>query len=288
MSFKKVDLSFQSCDATYEESNVVIFSAPLDTTTSYRPGTRFAGNAIRTESIGIEWYSPYKEMNLKDYKTSDIGDLELPMGDVQTSLETIYQTAKTIINDNKLSMMIGGEHLVTYPVVKALAEKYPDLKIIHLDAHTDLRDEFLGMKFSHATVLKRCYDILGDNRIYQFGIRSGDKYEFDFAKNGHVTMEKFTMDTLDDVIEAIKSSPVYITIDLDVLDPSVFPGTGTPEPGGISYKELLKALKSFEKLENVVGADMVELAPKIDPTDVSTAVAVKTLRELVLLLHKQK
>jgi agmatinase len=144
------------------------------------------------------------------------------------------------------------------------------------------------MKLSHATVIKRCYDLLGDNRIYQFGIRSGDKHEFDFAKNGHTTMEKFTLNTLDAVIEQIKSSPVYITIDLDVLDPSVFPGTGTPEPGGISYKELLSALKSFEKLENVVGVDMVELAPKIDPTDVSTAVAVKTLRELVLLMHKQK
>jgi agmatinase len=288
MSFKKVDLSFQSCDSNYEESPVVIFSAPLDTTTSYRPGTRFAGNAIRTESIGIEWYSPYKDMDLKDYKTVDIGDLDLPMGDVNRSLDIIYKTTKKILSDDKKSVMIGGEHLVTYPVVKAYHEQYPDLKIIHLDAHTDLRDEFLGMKLSHATVIKRCYDLLGDNRIYQFGIRSGDKHEFDFAKNGHTTMEKFTLNTLDAVIEQIKSSPVYITIDLDVLDPSVFPGTGTPEPGGISYKELLSALKSFEKLENVVGVDMVELAPKIDPTDVSTAVAVKTLRELVLLMHKQK
>lgn len=288
MSFKKVDLSFQSCDATYNDSQVVIFSAPLDTTTSFRPGTRFAGNAIRTESIGIEWYSPYKSMSLKDYKTADIGDLDLPLGDVETSLDIIYKTAKTIINDNKFTMMIGGEHLVTYPVVKAHFEKYPDLRIIHLDAHTDLRDEFLGMTLSHATVIKRCHDILGDNRIYQFGIRSGDQHEFEFAKHGHTTMEMFTLDTLNDVINEIQSHPVYITIDLDVLDPSVFPGTGTPEPGGITYKELLDAMKSFEKLNHIVGIDMVELAPKIDSTDVSTAVAVKTLRELVLLLHKQK
>lgn len=288
MSFKKVDLSFQSCDATYQEAPLVIFSAPLDTTTSYRPGTRFAGNAIRTESIGIEWYSPYKDMDLKDYKTVDIGDLNLPMGDVKKSLDIIYTTAKQILADQKKSIMIGGEHLVTYPVVKAYHEQYPDLKIIHLDAHTDLRNEFLGMKLSHATVLKRCYDLLGDGRIFQFGIRSGDKHEFDFAKQGHTYMERFTLNTLDKVIEEIKSSPVYITIDLDVLDPSVFPGTGTPEPGGISYKELLSALKSFEKLDNVVGVDMVELAPKIDSTDVSTAVAVKTLRELVLLMHMQK
>ena len=286
MNYNKVDLSFQSCDKEYEESSVVLFSAPLDTTTSYRPGTRFAGNAIRVESIGIEWYSPYKDMDLKDYKTADIGDLEIPMGDVKTSLDTIYNTSTNILKDHKKVMMIGGEHLVTYPVVKAYHEVYPDLKIIHLDAHTDLRDEFLGMKLSHATVIKRCYDILGDNRIYQFGIRSGDKHEFQFAKDGHTYMEKFSIDTLEKIIDEIKDSPVYITIDLDVLDPSVMPGTGTPEPGGISFKEILHATKLFEKLNHVVGADIVELAPKIDPTDVSTAVAAKLLREMILLLHK--
>ncbi|MFA7076302.1 MAG: arginase family protein, partial [Candidatus Izemoplasmatales bacterium] len=149
---KKVDLSFQSCKSEYEESKVVLFSVPLDNTTSYRPGTRFAGNAIRVESIGIEWYSPYKDMDLKDYSTVDIGDLELPMGLVEESLDIVYDTTKQILRDNKLPMMIGGEHLVTYPVIRALAEKYEDLHIIHLDAHTDLREEFLGRKLSHATV----------------------------------------------------------------------------------------------------------------------------------------
>ncbi|MCF7923782.1 MAG: agmatinase [Candidatus Izimaplasma sp.] len=286
MKFKKVDLSFQSCQSNYEDSDVVLFSAPLDTTTSYRPGTRFGPNAIRVESIGIEWYSPYKDMDLKDYKTVDIGDLELPMGDVKTSIETIYQTTRNILKDNKKTMMVGGEHLVTYPAIMAYAEKYPDLKIIHLDAHTDLRDEFLGMKLSHASVIRRCHDILGDNRIYQFGIRSGDKHEFEFSKKGHTYMEKFTIHTLENIVNEIKDAPVYITIDLDVLDPSIFPGTGTPEPGGITYKELLKAMNLFEKLTYIVGADIVELAPKIDPTDVSTAVAAKTLREMILLLHK--
>ena len=183
-------------------------------------------------------------------------------------------------------MMIGGEHLVTFPVVKALMEKYPSLHIIHLDAHTDLRDEFLGRKLSHATVIRRCYDILGDGRIYQFGIRSGDKHEFDFAKNGHTHMQKFNFDGLDEVIEKIKDKPVYITIDLDVLDPAVFPGTGTPEPGGMTFKDLLKAMKSFEKLNNVVGADLVELAPMLDSSNVSTVVAAKALREMILLLHR--
>ncbi len=283
---KKVDLSFQSCKSEYNESNVVLFSAPLDNTTSYRPGTRFAGNAVRVESIGIEWYSPYKEMDLKDYHTVDIGDLELPMGLVEESLDIIYDVSRKIVFDNKKPMMIGGEHLVTFPVVKALMEKYPNLHIIHLDAHTDLRDEFLGRKLSHATVIRRCYDILGDGKIFQFGIRSGDKHEFDFAKNGHTYMQKFNFDGLDEIIEKIKDKPVYITIDLDVLDPAVFPGTGTPEPGGMTFKDLLNAMKSFEKLNNVVGADLVELAPMLDSSNVSTVVAAKALREMILLLHR--
>jgi len=283
---KKVDLSFQSCKAEYEESSVVLFSAPLDNTTSYRPGTRFAGNAVRVESIGIEWYSPYKDMNLRDFKTVDIGDLDLPMGLVEESLDIIYNTTKQIIKNNKKPMMIGGEHLVTLPVVKALTEKFPDLRIIHLDAHADLRDEFLGRELSHATVIKKCYDILGDNRIYQFGIRSGNKSEFNFAKAGHVFMQKFNFDGLEKIIETIKDYPVYITIDMDVLDPSVFPGTGTPEPGGMTFKDLIDAMKKFENLNNVVGADLVELAPMLDSSNVSTVVTAKALREMILLLHK--
>jgi agmatinase len=283
---KKVDLSFQSCKAEYDESSVVLFSVPLDNTTSYRPGTRFAGNAVRVESIGIEWYSPYKKMDLKDYNTVDIGDLELPMGLVEESLDIVYDTVNQIVKDNKKPMMVGGEHLVTFPVVKALMEKYEDLHIIHLDAHTDLRDEFLGRKLSHATVIRRCYDILGDNRIYQFGIRSGDRHEFDFAKNGHTFMQKFNFNGMDEIIEKLKDKPVYITIDLDVLDPSVFPGTGTPEPGGVTFNDLLDAMKKFEKLNNVVGADLVELAPMLDSSNVSTVVAAKALREMILLLHR--
>lgn len=287
MSFKKVDLSFQSCTSEYIDSDVVIFSAPMDTTTSYRPGTRFAGNSIRVESIGVEWYSPYMDMDLKDFKTSDIGDLDLPMGDVKKSLDIIYQTAKEIIEDNKLPMMVGGEHLVTLPVVKALHEKHKDLRIIHLDAHTDLRDEFLGRQLSHATVLRRCHDILGDGKIYQFGIRSGDKHEFEWAKT-HTHLHKYNLDGLVEAINEIKNKPVYITIDLDVLDPSIFPGTGTPEPGGLTYKELLGAIEAFKQLNNVVGCDIVELSPMLDASNTSTIVAAKTLRELTLLLHMQE
>ncbi len=276
---------FQSCDNTYEESNVVIFSSPMDATCSFRPGTRFAGPAIRQDSIGLEWYSPYFDMDLKDVKTCDIGDLDLPMGDVEKDLDEISRVTKCILDDNKKTMMIGGEHLVTLGTIREYIKKYPDLHIIHFDAHTDLREEFLGRELSHATVLRKCYDLLGDGRIYQFGIRSGDSSEFKWANEGHTHLRKFDLVGLDKCIEALKDKPVYITIDLDVLDPSIFPGTGTPEAGGITYKELQHAILDMKGLHNIVGADIVELSPHYDASGVSTAVACKVLREMVLLLH---
>lgn len=286
MSFKQVDLSFQSSLSDYDNAGVVLFSAPMDATTSFRPGTRFAGNAIRVDSIGIEWYSPYRNKSLKEVPTVDIGDLDLPIGDVEGALGIIYQTVKTILKDGKKPMMIGGEHLVTYPVIQAMVEQYPDLAMIHLDAHTDLRDEFFGRRLSHATVIKRCHDLLGDNRIFQFGIRSGDKTEFQWAESGHTHLRRYDLGGLEMVIQKLQGRPVYITIDLDVLDPSAFPGTGTPEPGGITYKELLHAFDCFAKLPRLVGADLVELAPMLDPSGTSTAVAGKSLREMILLLHQ--
>lgn len=285
MKYKTIELPFQSCTSNFEDADVVVFSAPMDATTSFRPGTRLAGNAIRVDSFGVEWYSPYWDMSLKDVNTCDIGDLDLPFGNVPLALEIIEETAKDIINANKKVMMVGGEHLVTYGTVKALVEKYPDLHIIHLDAHTDLRDEFFGMKLSHATVLRRCYDMTGDGKIFQFGIRSGDKHEFEWAK-GKTHLRKFDLEGLEEVVKQLQDKPVYITIDLDVLDPSVFPGTGTPEAGGITYKELLHAISLFGKLNQVVGADIVELSPHYDHSGGSTAVAAKTLREMILLLHR--
>ncbi len=282
----KVDLSFQSCKSTYEEADVVIFSVPMDATTSFRPGTRFAGNAIRVDSFGVEWYSPYRDADLNDYKTADIGDLDLPIGAVEDALDIVYSTTKQILADGKTPMMVGGEHLVSYPVIKAVFEKYPDLHIIHLDAHTDLREQFFGRELSHATFMRHVHKFVGDGKINQFGIRSGEKPEFVWANSGHTNMRKFDFEGMDKTVELLKDKPVYITIDLDVLDPGVFPGTGTPEPGGMQYKDLLWAFDQFAKLNHIVGADIVELAPMLDPSGASTAVAAKSLRELVLILQQ--
>ncbi len=277
--------TFIGCDNEYDESQIVIFGAPFDGTTSYRPGTRFAAAAMRNESTGIETYSPYQDKDLEDYNIFDGGDLEFVFGNPDKNIAIIKEYVSGLLKDNKIPAMIGGEHLVTLGAVQAVAEKYNDLHIIHFDAHADLRDDYLGEKLSHATVLHRVWDIVGDNKIFQFGIRSGEKGEFEFAKN-HTYMNKFDMKTLDEVIAKLKNKPVYITIDLDVLDSSVFPGTGTPEAGGITFKELINAIMLFQNLENIVAFDINELSPMLDASGASTACACKVLREMLLAVSK--
>ena len=277
--------TFIGCDNEYDESQIVIFGAPFDGTTSYRPGTRFAAAAMRNESTGIETYSPYQDKDLEDYNIFDGGDLEFVFGNPAKNIAIIKEYVSELLKDNKIPAMIGGEHLVTLGAVQAVAEKYNDLHIIHFDAHADLRDDYLGEKLSHATVIHRVWDIVGDNKIFQFGIRSGEKGEFEFAKN-HTYMNKFDMKTLDEVIAKLKNKPVYITIDLDVLDSSVFPGTGTPEAGGITFKELINAIMLFQNLENIVAFDINELSPMLDASGASTACACKVLREMLLAVSK--
>ena len=277
--------TFIGCDSDYEESKIVLFGAPFDSTTSFRPGARFGSSAIRHESFGIETYSPYQDKDLTDLKVFDCGDLELCFGSPEDALKDIEEQARKIVNDGKLPIMLGGEHLVTFAAVKAVFEKYPKMHIIHFDAHADLRDDYLGAKLSHACVIRRCYELVGDGRIHQFCIRSGDREEFRFADE-HTDMHKFDFDGLTELIEELKSDnlPVYFTIDLDCLDPSVFCGTGTPEAGGVNFKELLNAILEVSKT-NIVGADLNELAPMLDISGASTAVACKVLRELILSIN---
>ena len=278
--------TFIGCESQYADADIVMFGAPFDSTTSYRPGTRFASSAIRNESFGLETYSPYQDKDLTDYQIYDGGDLELPFGDPKDALRQIEEYVDTVLADDKIPLMIGGEHLVTLGAVRSAVKKYEDLHIVHFDAHADLREEYLGVTLSHATVLHRCHDLVGDNKIYQFGIRSGDREEFRWGKD-HVTTCKFNFDTLDEVVEKLKGKPVYFTLDLDVLDPSVFPGTGTPEAGGVTFMELLEAIKKVSVL-NVVALDMNELSPVYAQRGASTAVACKILREMLLLFGSER
>ena len=277
--------TFLGCDGTYEDSHIVIFGAPFDSTTSYRPGTRFAARTMRAESYGLETYSPYQDLDLEDARAFDGGDLELPFGDTERALDMIHTYAKNILEGGRLPFLIGGEHLVSLPAIKAAAEKHSELAVIHFDAHTDLRDEYLGNHLSHATVIRRAWDILGDGRIHQFGIRSGERAEWEWARAGHTNLHPFTFAGLSEAVTAVKERPVYLTIDLDVLDPSAFPGTGTPEAGGMTFVELLKAALSVIRGCNVVACDLVELSPPLDPSGTSTATALKLLREMILALE---
>ena len=278
--------TFIGCDSEYDESKIVIFGAPFDSTTSYRPGTRFASSAMRNESFGIETYSPYQDKDLTDIKVFDGGDLELCFGSPESALNDIENFSSKILGSGKLPCMIGGEHLVTLGAVRAAVKKYPDLHIIHFDAHADLRDDYLGQKLSHACVMRRCHELVGDGKIFQFGIRSGDREEFLWGKN-HVTTNKFDFTGLEKIAEKILNKPVYFTLDLDVLYPSCFPGTGTPEAGGVSFTELMSAIKSVSAL-NVVGIDVNELSPMLDQSGASTALACKLLRDILLYFYKEK
>lgn len=275
--------TFLGCDCPSDEARTILFGAPFDSTTSYRPGARFGPSAIRHESYGIETYSPYQEKDLIDAHVLDTGDLELCFGNAETALADIEMHTNHILAAGKRPFLIGGEHLVTLGAFRAIARKYPDVHIIHFDAHADLRDDYLGAQLSHACVMRRCWELIGDDRIFQFGIRSGDRSEFIWG-NDHVITHKFDLNGLSKTVELLADKPVYFTLDLDVLDPSVFPGTGTPEAGGISFESLRIAVTLICSHLNIVGCDVNELAPTLDTSGVSTAVACKIIREMLLAL----
>lgn len=276
--------TFLGCGREFDEARLVLFGAPFDSTTSFRPGTRFASREMRGQSFELETYSPYQDKDLEDAEVYDGGDLELCFGDTGRALGEIEGYAARVLEAGKLPVMIGGEHLVTLGAVRAAIKKYPDLCLIQFDAHADLRQDYLGAELSHATVMRRCWDLLGDGRIWQFGIRSGEKSEFQFARE-HTYLRKFDFDGLNQLAGEIGDRPVYFTLDLDVLDPSAFPGTGTPEAGGVSFTELLSAIMQVSKL-NVVACDLNELSPVYDQSGTSTLTACKILRELLLALKR--
>ena len=278
--------TFIGCDGEYDSARIALFGAPFDSTTSFRPGARFGSSAIRHESFGLETYSPYQDKDLADISVFDCGDLELCFGSAESALKDIEEKAKEILSDGKMPFLVGGEHLVTLGAVRAAVERYPDLHIIHFDAHADLRDDYLGARLSHACVMRRCHKLTGDGRIHQFCIRSGEKAEFAFATE-HTDLHKFSFDGLKELTWKLEEekAPVYLTVDLDCLDPSLFSGTGTPEAGGVSFTQLLEAILAVSRC-NIVGADVNELAPRLDAGGASTAAACKIVREMLLAIYR--
>lgn len=276
--------SYEGCRATFEEAGIVLFGAGFDGTSSYRPGSRFAPMAIRSETyFAQEDYSPYFEKDLTEKAIHDLGDVELAFGNTRESLERIERVSRFIVEKNKIPVCIGGEHLITLPVIKPLIEKYPDLQVVQLDAHLDLMDELFGDKLSHGAVMRRIYELLASpKRIYQVGIRSGNKAEYEFARS-HTRLFPFRVSEFLRIADELAGKPVYLTIDLDVFDPSLIRGTGTPEAGGILFQDYIEILRKIQSFQ-LVGADIVELSPQIDATNVSTIVTSKILRELLIII----
>ncbi len=275
-----ISKDWMCANENFADSEWILVGVPYDGTCSYRPGARFAPEQIRLASRGLEGYSPYFDKDLEDVNFFDAGELDLPFGNTERALEMVYDVTKEILESGKKYFGIGGEHLVSYPALKAYFEKYPDIYVIHFDAHTDLREDYIGEELSHATVIKRITDLIGFENITQIGIRSGEAPEFALMKK-HNTLVK-TADDFSKIAQKIGDRPVFVTLDLDVLDPSIMPGTGTPEPGGLSFLQMIDYFKILETL-NVVGSDVLELAPFIDITGNSTVVAAKVIRELLVL-----
>ena len=269
---------------TWEDAKVILYGMPMDWTVSYRPGSRFGPNRIREVSIGLEEYSPYLDRELHEVPFFDAGDIPLPFGNAQKSLDLIEEYVDSILEKGKFPLGMGGEHLVSWPVFRAMYKKYPDLAIIHMDAHTDLREEYEGEPLSHSTPIRKVAGLIGAENVFSFGIRSGMKEEFEWAKEAGMHISKFeVMEPLKQVLPKLKGRPVYVTIDIDVLDPAHAPGTGTVDAGGITSKELLASIHAIAGSDvQVVGADLVEVAPVYDHSDQTANTASKLLREMLL------
>jgi len=260
-----------------QDTPIELLGCPFDETSSFRGGTKFAPDSIRKASWTIETYSPYLKLDLdENVFFVDRGNLDLPQGNLLLSLELIEGAVKEMAKQNKRFIIIGGEHLITLPIVKALKDTYKHIHLIHFDAHCDLRDEYEGQKLSHATVLKRIKE-LDFTDIYQIGIRSGTKEEFQKAR---------IIAHPNELLNKIKDhEPVYITFDMDVFDPSLVPGVTTPEPGGLFFPEIIPYFEVLSKM-HIIGADVVELSPDYDTTFVSSICAAKVIREMIMILTK--
>ena len=268
----------------YENAQAVIYGMPMDWTVSYRPGSRFGPQRIREVSIGLEEYSPYLDRELDEVNYFDAGDIPLPFGNAAKSLDLIAGFIRQLLQDGKIPVGMGGEHLVSWPVMKTVADNYKDLAIIHMDAHTDLRVEYEGETLSHSTPIRKIAEYIGPKNVYSFGIRSGDKKEFDWAKENGMHISKFeVLEPLKEVLPTLEGRPVYVTIDIDVLDPAHAPGTGTVDCGGITSRELLASIHAIANSGvNVVGFDLVEVAPIYDQSEQTVNTASKLIREMLL------
>ncbi len=261
-------------NAELSDARIVICGLPYDRTSSFIPGSRFGPQFIRLCSENIEDYSPYLEKSLSHLKVCDFGDISFTTKDWILEAQ---QSLEKIMDKNKRFIFLGGEHTVTLPIIKEFKKVYTAFSVIQFDAHCDLRDEYCGERICHATVMRRVSELVGFNSIYQFGIRSGTQEEFSL----HKKIYKFDIrKQLSSVIDEIQE-PIYLSIDADVLNPGFVPAVSTPEPGGVTYWELIDSLLLL-KDKKVIGADIVEYNPLAASPYASGSTVAELLREVIL------
>jgi len=266
----------------------------FDGTACFRKGTRLGPDAIRKDSTGIESFSPYLDLDLEDYANLlDLGNLPVGDGPDQTEnwrvgTDAFFKlTSEINLKKDKVKVLtLGGEHSISYAPIKKYLECFEDLALIHLDAHADLRDGYEGHHYSHASIIRRVLDHWGPgHELIQYGIRSGTRDEYKWMRENK-TNKSSLAEFIESIIAIPDHRPLYLTLDLDYFDPSYLPGTGTPEAGGETFHSFIKLVKIL-KNKNLVGADVVELAPNIDPTGNSTVFATKVVRELILIMGRE-
>ncbi|MGB9627493.1 MAG: agmatinase [Thermodesulfobacteriota bacterium] len=280
MKLPFIETTYLSAKASFEEATVVLLGCPYDGSATFRPGARFGPSAIRKASWGIETYSPYLNRDLEALSIHDMGDLELPLGEKRLSLNLIQKALREILSPQKFPILLGGDHLITLPAFEEMIKIYPDLHLLQLDAHADLREEYLGERLSHSTVMRRILEHLKKGRLFQIGVRSGTEEELRLAREMR-SLVPLERDSLRSLVRGLKRKPVYISLDLDLIDPSLLPGVGTPEPGGITFHQFISMIKEISKL-HVIGFDIVELTPDYDPSQISSITASVILREMIL------
>ncbi len=276
-------LRYMGSQDKYENVEAVIVGAPMDWTCSFKPGARFGPQKIREVSIGIEEYSLYQNRSLEDKQYFDCGDLDLPFGNVQKSIELIEDAVSEIFSDNKFPILLGGEHLVSLPAVRQAHKKFGgDLRVIQLDAHADLREDYIGEKLCHASVMRRVCEFVHPENVFQVGIRSASREEKEFGEKNTRLYPFDVIKPLKDAAGIIGDKPVYVTLDIDVVDPAYANGTGTPEPGGCTSREILDAVRLFKDF-NLVGFDLVEVSPSYDTSGRTAILAAEIVREILLV-----
>jgi len=249
----------------FDKAKVVVLPVPYDSTTEYKSGAREGPQAIIDASQYLELYDTELDREISEVGIYTLPEVQPLMSGPEHMVERVYQIARDLLDKGKLLAMLGGEHSITLGMVRALREKHPELSVLHLDAHTDLRDQYQGTKYSHACVMRRVWELCP---VVHVGIRSLSREEHGFL--AHQRIDPFYAETLanpDSVTTVVShlSPQVYISIDLDVLDPSIMPAVGTPEPGGLSWQQVLKLLRAVASSRQIVSFDIVELCPQEGP-----------------------